>query len=179
MVNRVMFQKLLKLRRQIRGRPKQLIHVHKTPNRIIMDGYKEHAAGGLLYRELTQGGIRLNHADMTWLDRNFPKKPAIKAEQVLNLVNESISELPVNMNTNIVDQRYLKVKMFFSEAWNCIFFVEYLPLVKLLKVSITYGDKQRALTVAGYTGEEFEYQTNTIRWKEKIFIADVENTPSG
>lgn len=141
MTNRTMQQKGLKLRRQKRAMPKELMRSGIIPNRGVLGEYKERAKGlGIDEGEINQLIKMLYKRDV------IDGIPAGRAE-VLELLRELKRQVPEMLFFNILDNCWFNVICFFNAQKTC-YVLSFTDIRKhIVKRSIEYASKERALHV--------------------------------
>lgn len=160
--NRSMEAKRVKYIRQSRARPRTLRMNNgqmKTSQSVDRSKIPEEYLGLFAYRERAKSFID------GYLEAIYPSANQESLVRQVALYDSKLEEKDRFIYTKLEDTRFIKVCMVTTSRMNCIYFIEYHVLPKLIKQSVTYNDYDRALKC---------FQLKTIRWKEKIYIANVE-----
>lgn len=153
--NRTMDAKRIKYIRQSRARPRALMMgkgYQRVPQSVDRSKIPKEYEGLFEYRTRAKGLID------PYLEALFPG--STEAEDTHNQYLASIKgERDHKMCVELVSGRLRKVLKRFDARMNCIEFMEYLSVPKLLRVSVTYSSDNRAMDC---------YENGSIRWKTVI-----------
>ncbi len=157
MSNRTMQQKTLKLRKQRRAMPKELMRNGIVPNRGVLGEYKERAKGlGVSEDEVNLLIKTIYKRDPT------PSIPAGESKEIKALLKELKERIPEQYFFSVLDNCWHKTICFYNAQKTC-FVMAHTDLRKLItRRSIEYNSKDRIMQ-AYYSGKIIWISCKSIR----------------
>src|SRR6266404_705085 len=140
MANRTMQQKALKLRKQRRAMPKELMRSSIIPNRGVLGEYKERVKG------LGISEDEVNLLIKTFYKRDpIPSIPAGESKEIKALLKELKERIPEQHSFSVLDNCWHKTICFYNAQKTC-FVMAHTDLRKLItRRSIEYASKERIM----------------------------------
>lgn len=161
--NRTMEAKRIKYIKQSKARPRSLRMNRgemKTHQSVDRSKIPEEYLGLFAYRERAKSFID------GYLEALFPGHGEVSHARAEALIKARDPERPVELVNRLVDGKFRKVTRFSDTRLTCFYFVEFQKLPNIIRISITYNDEGRAMQA---------FHLGTLRWKEKIYIANVDS----
>lgn len=160
--NRSMMAKRIKYIKQSRARPRTLRMNNghqKVPQSVDRSKIPQEFMGLFAYRERAKSFID------DYLEALYPTHGHESIARQEALEQSRAGRPVVTLQTMLVDGRFRKVVMFSDLGDTCFNFIEYLVNAALIRRSITYNNRDRAMSA---------YLDGGLRWKETIRLNDVE-----
>lgn len=161
MGNRNMMAKRIKYIRQSKARPRSLrMNNGHMKGQSSVDRSKIPEEWLPLFDYRTRA-MASNAED--FLETLFPSKGQLsyQRQQALFMSRNPMADKP--LRTVLSDGKYVKAVMISDLGQTCFYFEEYHTIAKILRTSITYNNRDRAID---------HFERGSLRWKESISISE-------
>lgn len=161
-MNRSMQAKRIKYLKQSKARPRTL-RMNNGHMKVSYSDDKNAAARipdeyRALFEYRKRAGIGSNQ---DFLETLFPSKGQLSMQRQQALFLSRREEANTVLRTVLSDGKYVKAVMISDLGQSCFYFEEYHTIAKILRTSITYNNRDRAID---------HFERGSLRWKESISV---------